>query len=73
MLKSPCFNLLLIVDTTPPSVTCQSAITRVIELGNSGVEVFYNEPSATDISGQVSRTSIIVEIEGLVTQSVTPF
>ncbi|XP_030829219.1 mucin-3A isoform X29 [Strongylocentrotus purpuratus] len=45
------------VDTTPPSVTCQSAITRVIELGNSGVEVFYNEPSATDISGQVNLLS----------------
>eukprot|EP00057_Strongylocentrotus_purpuratus_P029685 XP_011684159.1 PREDICTED: hyalin [Strongylocentrotus purpuratus] len=49
------------VDTTPPVITVPSnTITRVVELGNSGVNVFYSEPTASDISGTanlVSRTA----------------
>ena len=61
-----CFHLLhallsSLVDTTPPVITVPSnTITRVVELGNSGVNVFYSEPTASDISGTanlVSRTA----------------
>ncbi|XP_072172386.1 uncharacterized protein [Diadema setosum] len=55
----PCtFTITIVeVDTTPPTVTCQSDLVRTIELGTSGVAVFYTEPTATDISGQVNLVS----------------
>ena len=61
-----CFHLLhallsSLVDTTPPVITVpSSSITRVVELGTSGVNVVFPEPTATDISGTanlVSRTA----------------
>ncbi|XP_063960800.1 mucin-17-like [Lytechinus pictus] len=49
------------VDTTPPTINVPSStVTREVELGQSGVNVFYPEPTATDISGTanlVSRTN----------------
>ena len=52
------FNLFITsVDTTPPTVTCINDIVQVVELGTSGTQVFFTEPSATDISGQVSLLS----------------
>ena len=45
------------VDTTPPVVSCVNDIIQVVELGTAGSQVFFTEPSATDISGQVSLLS----------------
>ncbi|XP_071488833.1 hyalin-like [Diadema antillarum] len=45
------------VDTTPPVPTCPPDITRTVELGVSGVQVSWTEPTATDISGVVSIQS----------------
>ena len=49
------------VDTTPPTINVPSnTITRQVELGEPGVNVEYQEPTASDISGVanlVSRTA----------------
>lgn len=42
-------------DTTPPTISnCPNNINQVIELGTQSVVVTWVEPTATDISGQVS-------------------
>ena len=49
------------VDTTPPSVVCTNNVFQTVELGTNPVQVFYTEPTASDISGQanlVSRTNV---------------
>ncbi|PIK61977.1 putative hyalin [Apostichopus japonicus] len=45
------------VDTTPPSVTCPADITRVIELGEGGINVEWDLPSGTDLSEPVTIVS----------------
>ncbi|XP_071819452.1 uncharacterized protein [Apostichopus japonicus] len=51
------------VDPNPPEIfNCPEDITRIIELNEGGVEVFYSPPQATDDSGIVN----------LVSQSHTP-
>ncbi|XP_041472957.1 hyalin isoform X48 [Lytechinus variegatus] len=49
----PCTFTIQIVsdDSTHPTVICTNDVVRVVELGTAGVEVFYQVPSATDISG----------------------
>ena len=49
--------LVCTVDTTPPTVSCINDIVRTIELGQSGVQVFFTEPTASDVSGQVNLIS----------------
>ena len=50
-----------LVDTTPPVISVPSdTVTREVELGTPGTNVFYTEPTASDISGTanlVSRTA----------------
>lgn len=45
------------MDTTPPSVTCPADITRVIELGDGGINVEWDLPSGTDLSEPVTIVS----------------
>lgn len=56
-------TILSTVDPNPPEIfNCPEDITRIIELNEGGVEVFYSPPQATDDSGIVN----------LVSQSHTP-
>ncbi|XP_071826140.1 hyalin-like isoform X5 [Apostichopus japonicus] len=47
-----------VVDTTPPTVhNCPQSITEIIQLGVPSVPVFWEEPSATDLSQNVTVVS----------------
>lgn len=50
--------IFLSVDTTPPTVhNCPQSITEIIQLGVPSVPVFWEEPSATDLSQNVTVVS----------------
>lgn len=49
------FSLYLTVDSTPPEcVNLPADITQTVELGTPNTEVFYIEPTCSDISGTAS-------------------
>ena len=51
-------DVLYLVDTTPPVVTCPADIIHTVELGTTSVAVTFPDPTVTDNSGSVALLSV---------------